>query len=106
MKKFLISGLFALALMFMTQTQSNATGFFYTNATYPVLATGVKVQDMGALKKATGSTTNILYFVEIGDASIDTIAKKAGIKRITHADINEKSVFIFWRGLTVTVYGE
>jgi len=106
MKKFLIGCLLALSLMFITQVQTQAMGLFYTNATYPIAVTGAKVQDPTMLKKGTGSTTNVLWIVEIGDAGIDEIAKKAGIKRITHVDVNEKSVFIFWRGLTVTVYGE
>ncbi len=81
-------------------------GLFYTDATYPVTATGAKVQDLSNLKKGTASTNNILFIVEIGDASIDTAAKRAGINKITHVDITEKSVFIFWRGIKVTVYGE
>jgi len=96
-----------LGLVFMlTGTQANAMGLFYTDATYPVTATGVKVQDLSTLKKGTASTNNILYIVEVGDASIDTAAKNGGIKKISHIDIQEKSVFIFWRGVKVTVYGE
>lgn len=96
-----------LGLAFMlTATQANAMGLFYTDATYPVTATGAKVQDLSKLKKGTASTNNILFVVETGDASIDTAAKNGGIKKITHVDITEKSVFIFWRGVTVTVYGE
>ena len=106
MKKLLVVGLLALGLTFITQPKSQAMGLFYTNATYPIAVTGAEVKDPTMLKKASGSTTNVLWIVEIGDAGIDEIARKAGIKRITHVDVNEKSVFIFWRGLTVTVYGE
>lgn len=96
-----------LGLAFMlTGTQANAMGLFYTDATYPVTATGSKVQDLSTLKKGTASTNNILFLVETGDASIDTAAKNGGIKKISHIDIQEKSVFIFWRGIKVTVYGE
>lgn len=96
-----------LGLIFMlTGTQVNAMGLFYTDATYPVTATGVKVQDLSTLKKGTANTNNILWIVEVGDASIDTAAKNAGIKKISHIDIQEKTVFIFWRGVKVTVYGE
>ena len=103
MKKILAT----LVLLFaLTGTQTNAMGLFYTNTTYPVTATGTKVQDLSKLKKGEASTTNILYIVEIGDASIDTAAKNAGITKISHIDIQEKSVFIFWRGMKVTVYGE
>lgn len=106
MKKLLLVGLMALGLTFMTQQQSQAMGLFYTNATYPVAVTGAKPNDLNALKKGSASTTNILFCVELGDAGVDEIAKKAGIKKITYIDVNEKSVFIFWRSLTVNVYGE
>lgn len=96
-----------LGLLFMLSgTQANAMGLFYTDATYPVTATGVKTENLSAMKKGTASTTNILFLVEVGDASIDTAAKNGGISKISHIDIQEKSVFIFWRGVKVTVYGE
>lgn len=103
MKKIL--AILGLAFM-LTATQANAMGLFYTDATYPVTATGSKVQDLSTLKKGTASTNNILFLVETGDASIDTAAKNGGIKKISHIDIHEKSVFIFWKGVRVTVYGE
>ena len=96
-----------LVLLFgLTGIQANAMGLFYTNATYPVTATGTKVQDLSKLKKGESSTTNVLFVVEVGDASINTAAKNAGITKISHVDIQEKSIFIFWRGVKVTVYGE
>ena len=91
MKKIL--AIIGLAFM-LTGTQANAMGLFYTDATYPVTATGTKVQDLSTLKKGTASTNNILYIVEVGDASIDTAAKNGGIKKISHIDIQEKSIFI------------
>lgn len=103
MKKIL--ALFSLAFL-LTATQANAMGLFYTDATYPVTATGSQVQDLSKLKKGKASTSNILYIVEVGDASIDAAAKNGGITKISHIDIQEKSVFIFWKGVTVTVYGE
>ena len=38
------------------------------------------VKDLSTLKKSSASTNNILWFVEIGDASIDTAAKNGDIK--------------------------
>lgn len=81
-------------------------GLFYTNATYPLTATGCEVNNLNTLKKGSASSNNILFLVEVGDASIDTATKNANIKKISHIDIQEKSVFIFWRGVTVTVYGK
>ena len=106
MKKFLLAGLMATILAFATQCSANAMGLFYTNATYPVTATGTTTPDLSNLKKGSASTTNVLFCVEVGDASIDEAAKKAGIKKISYVDMNEKTVFIFWRQLTINVYGE
>ena len=96
-----------LGLIFLLSgTKTNAMGLFYTNTTYPISATGATIQDLSTLKKGTASSNNILFLVETGDASIDTAAKNGGIKKISHIDIEEKSVFIFWRGVKVSVYGE
>ena len=65
----------------LPQLNANATGVFYTNATYPVTATGSKVENLHNLKKGEASTTNILYLVETGDASTDTAVKNGGIKK-------------------------
>ena len=105
MKKFLMTALVALVMAFSTGS-ANAMGLFYTNATYPVTATGSKVADLSTLKKGSSWTTNVIFVVEVGDASIDEAASEAGIKKITYVDMNEKSVFIFWRQLTINVYGE
>ena len=106
MKKFLLMSFMAAILAFGIQNSANATGIFYTNATYPVTATGSKVPDLNGLKKGTASTKNILFFVEVGDASINKAAKKAGIQKICYVDMKEKSIFFFYRKLTVNVYGE
>lgn len=103
MKKILT--ILTLTLM-LTSSQANAMGLFYTNTTYPLTATGCEVNDLQSLKKGTSSSNNILFLIEVGDSSINTAAKNANIKKISHIDIQEKSVFIFWRGITVSVYGE
>ena len=106
MKKIFLLFLIALCLSFSKQSDSKATGLLFTNATYPVAVTGVQNTDLSSLKKGSSRTTNILYLFEIGDAGIDKSAKIAGIKKISYVDINEKSVLIFWRSLTINVYGE
>ena len=102
MKKILI----ALLFVFFTSLNANAAGLFYTNATYPLTATGSEVKDLSTLKKGTASANNVLWCVEWGDASIDKAAKKAGITKITHVDVHQKTIFIFWGRVTVNVYGE
>lgn len=105
MKKLFFSFFILMLFLFINQA-ADAMGLFYTNATYPISATGVETLDITKLKKGSSSTNNILFIVEVGDASIDEAVKKAGISKISYIDMNEKSVFIFWRQLTVNVYGE
>ncbi|MBQ4078316.1 TRL-like family protein [bacterium] len=102
MKKILI----VLSFILFTNLNAQAMGLFYTNATYPITATGAKVKDLSTLKKGSASANSILFCVEIGDASIDKAAKNAGITKITHIDVHQKSIFIFWSKTTVNVYGE
>ena len=93
-------------LMLFTNLNAQAIGLFYTNATYPITATGAKIEDLSKLKKGSASANSILFCVEFGDASIDKAAKNAGITKITHIDVHQKSIFIFWSKTTVNVYGE
>lgn len=106
MKKLFSMLFLVLFTCIISVNKSEAMGLFYTNATYPVTATGATIEDFSKLKEAKASTTTYLLLVERGDASIDKAIKKAGITKISHIDVQEKSVFIFWRKLTVKVYGE
>ena len=80
MKKILMVAI----LMIFTNLSVQAMGLFYTNATYPVTATGSEVKDLSMLKKGSSSANSILFCVELGDASIDKAAKSAGITKISH----------------------
>ena len=105
MKKVLFLLLFSTLFLF-NQLKSEAMGLFYSDVTYPVTATGVSTADFQSLKKGTAISKNVLFCVEWGNAGIDEAAKNGGIKQISYIDINEKTIFIFWRKVTVTVYGE
>lgn len=106
MKKLLTILFIALFISIVNISKSDAMGLFYTNATYPVTATGATVKDLSKLKQANVSTTTILMLIERGNAGIDKAIQEAGITKISHIDVQEKSIFIFWRKLTVKVYGE
>jgi len=106
MKKSLLTALFCLIICFSIQSKANAMGIFYTDATYPITATGAKVPDLSNLRKGQASATSVLFLVETGDAGIDTAARNGGITKISHIDVNEMTVLFFFRKLTVTVYGE
>ena len=106
MKKLLKTAIILAVTAVFAQNSANATALFYTDATYPLTATGAKVENLHNLKKGTASTSNVLYLVEVGEAGVEQAAKNGNIKKISHIDVNEKTVFIFWRKITVTVYGE
>ena len=85
MKKILLTTLFCLIICFTVQPKANAMGIFYTDATYPITATGAKVQDLSNLRRGQASATSVLFLVETGDAGIDTAARKGCIKM--HLDL-------------------
>lgn len=104
MKKFIL-GLVLLGTM--ACTPANAMGLFYTDATYPVAATGIKgTKDITCLKQGRASATSILFVVEVGDAGLGAAAKEGCIKQVYYVDVHVKSVFVFFRKTTTTVYGE
>lgn len=105
MKKSIILMALFLSAVFVNMPAANATGLFYTQATYPVIATGA-CADTKNLKQGSSKSTNILYLFETGDAGIDAATRDGNISKIHFVDITEKSVFIFFRSLTTTVYGE
>ena len=104
MKKVIL--LLGFLTLFMS-APANAMGLFYTDATYPLMATGVKTEkSIDCLKKGKSSATGILFLVELGDAGLSAAAKDGNLKQIYFIDVHEKTVFIFFRKITTTVYGE
>ena len=59
MKKFLLTSLSCLILCLAIQVQANATALFFTDATYPVTATGADIPDLTKLRKGQSSSINI-----------------------------------------------
>lgn len=100
--------LLVIAVSVFTNTQpANAMGAFYTEATYPAIATGVKsYKPISELKKGTAKTMNILWLVETGDAGIKEAAQNAGIKQVHFIDMKVKTILFFFKRITTNVYGE
>ena len=48
-------------LMLFTNLNAQAMGLFYTNATYPVTATGATVKDLSALKRVQHLQTAFFF---------------------------------------------
>ena len=105
-KSFLVA--FAVSAFCLSLTpKAEAIGLLYTNASYPVTATGVtSPDDLGALKQGSSKAVNILGIIEVGDAGINKAAGSAGITKINYIDVNETSLLILFKTITTTVYGE
>ncbi len=73
-------------------------GGIYTNTSMPIdvskAVNGETNIDLKNLKSGESVARNILYLVEIGDASIDEAARKAGITKIKYVDTKICKVFI------------
>ena len=108
MKKIFTTLAAAGVLAAFTLGQSaQALGVFYTNTTYPLTATGAKInKDIKSLKKGVSKSKCILGLVELGDSGIEEAAKNANIKQIYFVDVKVKSIFVFFQRLTTEVYGE
>jgi hypothetical protein len=94
----------ALVVMFSScaYVATPVTGWIYTDVQGPITATSNTV----ATKVGTSDATSILGWIASGDASINTAAQKAGIKRISHVDYHSTSILGIFAKFTVYVYGE
>jgi hypothetical protein len=97
MKKFFISA--AVAVFTMTCLSSCV---LLVNATNPVSATSNPV----GKKVGTSSSTNVLNIVWVGNGGINSAAKDAGIKKISHVDQNTFSILGLFYVYKTTVYGD
>lgn len=103
MRKFIIAAFIAA---FMMATSSFAqSGLIFTSASMPAAVTS---NTIGASpKSASGSYVAILSLICTGDASINTLAKQAGITKIFYVDAHVMSILggIFAK-VEYTLYGE
>ncbi len=106
MKKNLSLLFFTGLLLAFINLHADAMGLIYTNANYPVTATGATTKNLESLKEGKSSAINILGLVEFGDAGVNKATKEANIKKINFIDVNEKTYFLFFSRITTTVYGE
>jgi len=96
-----------LTVLIFGSNQAKATGFIYTDSTYPLTATGVtSPEDLADLKKGESCAINIMSLAEWGDAGINKAAQAGNIKNINFIDVNVKSVFLIFTRITTRVYGE
>ena len=105
MKKLSLA-LLAVSALFFTSCATIATpaglGTIYTDMQSGETATSNTVGN----KVGTAEATNLLGLLVMGDASINTAAKRAGIKKISHIDSQKTTVFGIFSKYTVFVYGQ
>ena len=106
MKKAIMAAACAAFLFISTGCASISTpagiGAIYTD-----VKSGEAVTSNSLGKKVgTAKATNILGLVTMGDASIQTAAKSAGIKKISHVDSKKTSIIGIFGTYTVYVYGD
>lgn len=72
-------------------------GFIYSNSSFPksVAKQNPCNKDLSTLKNGTSISRSYFSLVEVDNAGIEEAAQNAGIKKISHIDVNEKSIFIF-----------
>ncbi len=97
--------LVTLISLFLAATAQ--AGVIFTNTKEPVTATsatrGVRLGD--------STSTTFLWMITIGDASIDTAARKASITQISHVDKSQMAVLgipgcCLFGTTTTEVYGQ
>ncbi len=102
MKKILASAFFAAALLGTGCVKSPVVGGIYTDVKDGLAVTG----NAGSSKVGTAEVKGYVGVVAMGDASIQTAAREAGITRIHHVDYQSKSYVGVYTIYTIIVYGD
>lgn len=97
----LACGALALASCSTIATRSGV-GVLYTGVTEGEMVTSNTV----GTKVGTSSSIGVLGLVSIGDASIQTAANSAGIKKVSHVDAKKTSILGLFAKYELIVYGE
>ncbi len=85
-----------------TITSQSGMGVLYTGVTEGQMVTS---NQLGS-KVGSGSTIGVLGLVSVGDASIQTAANSAGIKKISHVDAKKTSILGLFAKYQILVYGD
>ncbi|MBE6308212.1 MAG: hypothetical protein E7087_02735 [Bacteroidales bacterium] len=106
MKK-LVKSIFAVAVAMTLASCAGLGTVAGTGALYTDLAQGemVTANTLGS-KVGTSEAVSYLGLIATGDASIQTAARSAGIKKISHVDSKKSSILGIINTHTTVVYGE
>jgi len=81
-------------------------GLVYSNVKTPMVRLQAPLDAKSATKVGTGQYFSVLGIVAIGDASVETIMRDSGIKKIHHVDQENSNILFFFSKCVVSVYGE
>lgn len=82
--------------------KSPLTGFLYNGTKAPVAVT----ENPLGTKKGEATAISVLGWVAVGDASVQTAARSAGITKISHVDEESTGILGLFAKYKVVVYGE
>ncbi len=99
MKKFACAALAALAL---SVTSCGTYGGLYTD----YVTAGTATSNTLGTKVGKAQRTAVLGLISTGNSGIQAAAKEAGIKKISHIDVQEFSVLGLFTTITTYVYGD
>ena len=102
MKKFFAMAALALMLTRCGAMKAPFAGMVYTDVQDGMAVTG----NAGSSKVGTATVKGYLGLVALGDASIRSACRDAGITRIHHVDYKSVSYVGVYNIYTVIVYGE
>ncbi len=98
----MVVGVSALVLCGCAMVVAPVNGMFYGDVQWAQGATS----NASWSKSGSGVCKTYLGLFSQGDASIESIAKSAGITRIHHIDAHSKNIWVLYGEYTVTVYGD
>ncbi|MCX7726804.1 MAG: TRL-like family protein [Chitinispirillaceae bacterium] len=81
---------------------SPVNGLYYIETNAPLTAT----ENNTYSKVGSAMCSSFFGLVAIGDATIETASKKAGITKIHHIDYRSFNIFGIYASYTIYVYGE
>ncbi len=101
--KWMVAGAIALGMSSCATVMTPAgMGGIYTDITAGEHVTS----NLFGVKVGTATASNILGLVVLGDASIETAAKSAGIRKVSHVDCKKTNILGLYSTYKVIVYGD
>ncbi|MGE4170217.1 MAG: TRL domain-containing protein [Candidatus Margulisiibacteriota bacterium] len=92
-----------LACLLFTPIFADTQGAYYTDILTPV---STPTENIAYMRKAEGSVTSLLGLFAFGDASTDSLMKKANIRSVRYIQKRTTSFLLLFTTDTYTVYGE